>query len=418
VAEALLGRADLVVRWHEDVDQIVITGRAAGPAGSAGVALGDVEVDVDVAEPDQVVAVSVPADDPGRLDPGVSAVLERLVGADAVSIVRAAGPTARRVARGPVSRPLVGRGVDARLATLALALQEVERPGVGAAHTAASLLTAAVAAHRLAVPGGLPAAELAARGAHLLLDAGVPAWPPAAADTLAAVAREVVARNLVDAVTGHHLVRVAGRAGPGSTALPLAARALSLLRPPEPRPASARPAASDATFTPPARLRPRLTVAASSLPGPGFPLPTASWIDDSNVEVRLTGSHGMESHWARAFAASTGVLVAAAPITGAAGHVRARLLVPPLLPLELDVVAHLDAPAPRSTLATVSTALAHGRGAARHERAGNTRAAADEWRAAARFHGDAGDADRSREALARAGHPTRQHLEPLATDHL
>jgi hypothetical protein len=437
MAEALLGAQALVARLDDDLGALVVTGRSAGPAGAASVVLGEIEVDLDAADPGELVDLTVPLPPSGEVGTSAAHLLEALLGADrAGTIVRLAargGAGTIRLA-GPPSRGRYGTqpvgGVVAPLQRLALASAHLGRRHLSPFDHGVALLTMAVESAHLGLVS--TARQQAADGAVLVLD-GLPPdadrLAPAAGEALVQLFDDVGRLGLLPDTAAGPLGRLADRFRPGHEAragggalysrtadqLPAAMMEVDFLA----MPARARAPKVAAAMAPATSLRARLTVGAESLAG--GPTPTARWLDDGNIVVELPPWGGDSSGlWARAFRPGTDTLVAAAPVQ-VTGTTRAVLLVPPHLALDVDVVTDPRAPRPSRALAASMVGFAHGWVAALNERLHVPNRAADEWRACSAAHAEAGDGTRSAAARARAA-ARRYDRSPatpaIASDHL
>jgi hypothetical protein len=401
-----------------------VVGRVAGPAGSATVSLGPVEVDVDVADGGQLVGITVPLRD-GGASLQDREVLAALLGerADA-ALARADGrdPGALRLpAVGPAGRwGSLGRPGDLAVTVAALASQEIDRPGRTAVQLGVALLERARALSTLPFPTG--AAGDARAGATLLLGSSTTFRAPV---EVARLVRDVVDAGLLDDITGRSLARWAARL-PGdepraATGGRRAAADLYDLAMP-PRAAAAAPEPRVAAMRAPVQpLRPRLTVHPLALPGvlAGGPAPEARWVLDGNVRVTLPGWRDRAAGWwARARRPGGDTVVGVAPLVATGAGASALLLVPPHQPLDIDVVTDPSAPWPSAALAASTLAFAHGREAARADRLDRRGAAQLEWQLSATAHGEAGDETRARDARARAvsGSPRAGRVGPLVSD--
>ena len=205
VVEPLVEPEILAVECDPDARLLVVQSSAPAPAGSAGLDLGGgVEIDVDVARPAALRAVTVElpvAGDPGVLPPAVRRRLDALVGAERAAQLgavvhesAASRSTVRRTWRGTAGStgdpgPALVCRPDA-LATAALAHAATWRPGTPRLARLAGLVEAAVALDALGHPFDLQGAarddlRLAADLVADLLAHGHPVPDPQIAGVLA-----------------------------------------------------------------------------------------------------------------------------------------------------------------------------------------------------------------------------------------
>jgi hypothetical protein len=146
----------------------------------------------------------------------------------------------------------------------------------------------------------------------------------------------------------------------------------------------------------------------------------------SDVEVRVAGwaDRGADL-WVRAFRAADDCLIAVVPFRRDGDDAVARLLVPPdpADRLEIDITDRPEMPRPSATLAAAQRAIHAGRAAARAERLGRPREAADWWVRCAEQWDAAGDAARAGQARGHAADGRSRSrgrgpgtIPPLVTD--
>lgn len=445
VGEPLVGHGSLVAEVDAGARLAVVRGANAGPAGTAGLQLGDdLELDIDVAAPSTFVAASLhlPSDGaPGTVRADARQRLESLLGVARVealvALVRAARDNGTRYRRGRLndergqSRGGDSRGGrqtgdavhgDARVAAAlnraALAYMAAGEVGAPLLVRASGLLEAAVELARLTVPGLASIVRHdARRGADLLLglaESAPLAVPSAAASAMAA------------------LLRTAKRAdGRGTRSVALAALADAIARGEHTgsyrgRPTSQPHAAhGDAIFdiTP---TRPGVTVDMRALPGAlAATRLLAQRTGTAEIQVRIPGwANRRDGLWARAFRAHDDVLIALAPLRRDDRDAVGRLLVPTEATehVEVDVTDRPELPRPSATLSAAQRAIYRGSLAARAERLGSPTHAADHWRQCAHGWLTGGDRSRAEQAyvwareLHRDARPPDRVIAPLVSD--
>jgi hypothetical protein len=407
-----------VVRLDADAGAVELVGRVAGAAGAVGVTLlSGVDVDLDAADPVRLVAVTFPWD--GGFDPATRSVAERLVGTEVADILEAARTgTPRRLERELRRRGSYQSQVDADLAKFVLLCDDSGRIGTGRLHRA----VCSVAAHldaavlQLGTPGTsdeLDEAVGVLAGVDGVDLAGLSApGRRAVTATLRELQRSGLAPN-ADAALDALILLLDGHAATHAMAEPvLLSAAVSDAALPQHMFSRAQTRAASP---------PPVIVVPGALPGvlADGPAPAAARVDPSNVEVRIDGfADRAGAWWARARRISDNTPVAAAPMRPQGSDAVALLLVPPGEPVEVDVTGDLAEPWPDPTHLATAEAFAHGRAAARAERLGDTRVAADRWQRCAAAHDTAGDVERSKMASARrsiADRPLPAHLGDLLT---
>ncbi len=161
----------------------------------------------------------------------------------------------------------------------------------------------------------------------------------------------------------------------------------------------------------------RVSVPVGSLPGALAEAAVTGCITGpSEVEVRIDGwADRRPGLWARAFDARDDTLLALAPFLAGGGDAIAHLIVAPeaIRQLEVDVTDRPEMPRPSPALAAVQRAIHLGMIAARAERLGSSRQAADRWRHCARAWGSAGDRARAEQARTYADHALTSDPDPL-----
>lgn len=446
MSDPLLGHDSLVVECDAVARLVTIRSRTVGPAGSAGLHLGDgIDLDVDVAQPASLAGLTVElplTGEPDGLPAEVRRRLEALLGAPRTTQVHAAAreAAAREV---DVRRPLGaastangagGAGVDVALQRAALCHANACRPGAAPLVRAAALLESAGAladiAHRLDVRS---TADHDARvGAELLAGvaaAGAIPLGPRASAQLAALVRRVCPelapvlpsdrgraaseaprdRRDGDDVTGDGPRHVGGprtRASGVRRAVGTAGRVGSAVATRRGRP---------------------VPIDALALPGDlAEATVTGRHRPPSEVEVRLPGwAERRYGLWARAFAADDDTLVGLAPLRREGPDAVGRVLVPPDLAggLEVDVTDRAELPRPSPVLTAVARALHLGATAARAERLGDDPQAARRWQQSERAWRAAGDPARAGQARTYAdlallpfADPSGRIVAPLVSD--
>jgi hypothetical protein len=394
----------------------------AGPAGAAGIELpGGVEVDVDVAAPDTLTGLWVPAGPGTGRGPAGQAASDTLVAMlgpdradELVAMARRGGPP-RILRSGPHRDPYPPRigpgraagGVDQTVGRMALALDVADAPGRSALARGLAALDAATAAAELgdsldfavrarrfaeeaagllraaAVDGELDGAPVVDGELVRALGATLPLVEGAAARALRGLAEEVAAGRYDLVVEGRAADLAAERE---ESALPTPAALVEAA----PMPVAAAPSRAAAPLldvvdgaTLPARFA-RARVAARAT--------TAS-----EIEVRVHGNAAdAAGWWARAWS-PTGVVLAAAPLRAHGPDAVARLLVPPagLRAVRVDLSDAPAEPGPGAGLRAVAEAVALGRTAARAERLGHRSQARARWQATAEAWNRAGDPARA-----------------------
>lgn len=419
VVEPLLEPEVLAIECDPDAGLLVVQSSAPAPAGSAGLDLGGgVEVDVDVARPVALSAITVElpvADDPGVLPPAVRRRLGALVGAgraaqlaDVVHESVASRSIVRRTWGGPTgptgspgdAGPALACTPDA-VATAALAHAATWRPGAPRLARLAGLLEAAVALDGLGHPFDLQGA--ARRDLRLAADV---------IDDLLAHRHPVpdlqTARSLAPAL--HRARAIAGEGTAAATAFATLVPEVERVRRGLPggrhraRPGGDRP--TSRVDEPGVGLAWRVSIDVRALPGD---LPEAAVLGRRSgpceVEVMIHGwaerSGGL---WARAFDAADDTLVAVGPVRRAGRDAVAHVIVPraAMRRIEVDITDRPELPRPSPALAAVERAISLGVVAAQAERLGEAERATRRWQQCARAWDAVGDAVRGDQARAYA----------------
>lgn len=358
---------DLPLEWDDDALGWHVDGGASGPAGLAKVELpGGVEIDIDVAEPDEILGVWVPdVDDATEARRIVDAAT-----ADRISLARLAladdvldeefGPSELAVALAMVDRALASRAFEQLLGTTELTNRLTQ--AIEAIHADTESL-------------------FGARRPELIADA----------------LRELHQRDRPDAALDALLeaLRDAGREQRAAgSELPLAAAA---------------PMASEATFGRDPRLAPggwRLDIVdPDGLPNGLRPEQVvARATSPSEIEIRVGAPVPATPWWVRVHRHDDLILAVAPVLADGPDMGVARLLVPPDLldHLEVDLAARPDEPRPSAALRSIDRAVRQGRGAARLERTERYADAERTWRDCARGWERARDMPRTRAALERS----------------
>ena len=148
-------------------------------------------------------------------------------------------------------------------------------------------------------------------------------------------------------------------------------------------------------------------------------LTTASWLDHSNIEVRIHqgARHAGTTWWARARRDHDGGVVAAAPFVAKDEDLVTMLLVAPLDHCIIDVVSDVAARVLSTPVGALNRAYEAGRRAGRLERLERFSEAADAWRECATWHATASDSLRQKMALAQ-GNLSRLQTSPSLSDRL
>lgn len=416
VVEPLVEPEVLAVECDPDAGLLVVQSSAPAPAGSAGLDLGGgVEVDVDVARPVALSAITVElpvGDDPGVLPPTVRRRLGALVGdgraaqlEDVVHEAFASRSIVRRTWGGPTGSPgdagpALACTPDA-LATAALAHAASWRPGAPRLARLAGLLEAAAALDALGHPFDLQGAarrdlRLAADVIDDLLAHGHPLPDLRSARSLAPAlhrARAIAGEGTTAATAFATLVPEVERVGRG---LPGGRR-------------RARPGGDPPTSRGDEQgvgLAWRVSIDVRALPGD---LPEAAVVGRRSgpceVEVLIHGwaerSGGL---WARAFDAADDTLVGVGPVRRAGRDAVAHLLVPraAMGRIEVDVTDRPELPRPSPALAVVERAISLGVVAAQADRLGEAERATRRWQQCGRAWDAVGDAVRGDQARAYA----------------
>lgn len=344
--------------WDDDAKGWHFDGEPPGPAGLATTELADgVEVDIDVAEPRQIVGLWMPdVDDAERA--------QQLAGS-VDSAIDAIGRLA--LAEDVLTGTLNPSDVAVALATIDRAVASRDVPGLLIAGDLAERVQAAIdAAHANA--DGLMASER----------------PDLVADALRDLIRQggavgeldALVRALEDADRERYYDARVAAAAPAS--------------PPQPQEAAAAAPISrlldivdlDAL---PEGLRPDQVAARATT--------------RSELEIRVNVSPPSGTWWVRAHRHDA--VVAAAPIQPSDSGGVARILVPPahLHHVELDITTRPGDPRPSWTYRAVGRAVRAGRRAASHQRADHTAEAERGWRECGQAWEEARDMPRMRAAL-------------------
>lgn len=359
-------RDALSAEWDDQADGWHFQGEPAGPAGLASVELPDgVEVDVDVAEPTEIVEVWVPdVDDAAR---------------------------ARAMVAAATSDPdAIGR--------LALAEDVLD----GAFHPSEAALTLAAVDRALA--SGMLAGLFARSEVDDRVRAAIDAVHAGSEDLFEVQRPELIADALRE---------LQQKTGPDAAldavveALRDAGRSPRVAAGAEPRLAAAAAFSVDDLAGAPRAVpvSPLLDIVdLDSLPAGLGPRQVAVRATTaSEIEVRVGAPLPARPWWMRVY--HRDMIVAAAPLLadGDAGGV-ARLLVPPahLRSVEVDIANRPEEPRPSRDVRQFERAVRTGRVAARAERAQRFAEAASEWQQCARFWKEATDSERLTAALDRS----------------
>jgi hypothetical protein len=416
VLEPQIEPEGVAVECDHDARLLTLQSSASAPAGWAGLDLGaGVEIDVDVARPAALAAITVelPASgDPGVLPAEARRRLDALVGAERASqlaaLVRESADRqaiVRRTWRGaPGSSgapcPALASLPDP-LATAALAHAATWRPGAPRLTRLAGLVEAAVALDGLGQPfdrQGVARGDLrlAADLVEDLLAHGHPVPDPQTASVLADALRRAVA------IAGEGTAAAAAFA----TLLPDLDRARGgpLGGPRRPRPGG--DASATRAGEPGVGLAWRVSIDVRSLPGD---------LSDAAIAGRRSGPcevevtiHGWADRsgglWARAFDAADDTVVGMGPVRRAGRDAVAHIIVPPVATrrIEVDVTDRPEMPRPSPALAVVERAISRGVSAAQAERRGEMERAASCWQQCARAWDAVGDPVRGDQARAYA----------------
>jgi hypothetical protein len=407
----------VAVECDHDARLLSLQSSAPAPAGWAGLDLGaGVEIDVDVARPAALAAITVElptSGDPGVFPADLRRRLAALLGTARASqlgaIVRESADRrsiARRTWSGTPERSgATGPALPCQpdpLATAALAHAATWRPGAPRLARLAGLVEAAVALDGLghlfdlqgAVRGDL---RLAADLADDLLAHGCAVPDPQTSMALAAALRGA------GAIAGEGTA--AARAF--ATLLPDLERSRGGLLGGDPR--LTRPGGDRSAIRPGepgVGLAWRVPIDVRSLPGD---------LSEATVAGRRSGPcevevliHGWAERcgglWARAFDAADDTVVGMGPVRRAGHDAVAHIIVPPVAtrPLEVDVTDRPEMPRSSPALAVVERAICLGAAAAQAERLGETERAARRWQQCARAWDAVGDAVRGDQARAYA----------------
>lgn len=436
VDDPLVDSTSLVASFDEELSGWTASERDAGPAGSVGLTLpGDVVVDIDVAEPQVLTGLWVPAVD-GACAADAEATVRALVGSvrsRALVVHRSTDPATlpapdevarerRRRRLGAVGQPDVP-GVWPLLSRHVLSAAVAEGRGVSDLARAIALVDAAAAVADLDVLGlRRRARRLGEEGLAALLDqvdelgsggdvdgTDLEQYlpdPDALADVVDLVsdlvppAMDRRVNQLLDRLRN----RVEAPDGPGARAVPPLDRrdVIGLAAEnPAPRVAEAPRTVGAQSRRPVAEL---LRVDGQTLPDAiGRHDVAARAITDSEAEVRIVGRADLAGRWwARAFPVGDQTPVAVGRFAVAGTDAVARLLVPPsaLHDATFDVTDRPGEPRSPVGLRSVRKAAAAGRAASRAERLGNQEDAAERWSDCAAAWARAGDVQRAEQAEA------------------
>jgi hypothetical protein len=419
VHESQVEPESVAVECDQDARLLTLQSSTPTPAGWAGLDLGaGVEIDVDVARPAALAAITVglPASgDPGVLPADVCRRLDALVGTERAAqlgaVVRESADR-RSIARrtwsgtaGPSGAPGPALAcLPDPLATAALAHAATWRPGAPRLARLAGLVEAAVALDGLGQPFDLRGV---ARGDLRLATDLV--------DDLLAHGDPVPDRQTAR-VLATELRRAAAIAGEGTAAatafatlVPELERARGGLLGRDPR--RARPGGDRSTSRggePGVGLAWRVAIDVRSLPGD---------LSDAAIAGRRSGPcevevliHGWAERsgglWARAFDAADDTVVGMGPVRRAGRDAVAHIIVPPVATsrIEVDVTDRPEMPRPSPALAVVERAISRGAAAAQAERLAETERAARRWQQCARAWDAVGDPVRGDQARAYAVH--------------
>ncbi len=350
-------RSGLSGAWDENAEAWHFDGAPPGPAGLATTVLVEgIEVDVDVAEPHQIVGLWLP-------DVGGDARAQQL--AEAVeSATDAIGRLA--LAEDVLAGTLNPSDVAVALATIDRALASREVPHLLDAGSLAERVAAAVNAAHTNVDGLMASAR-----------------PDLVADALRDLIDQRGAGGELDALV--RALEDAGRERFHGARLAAA-------------PGSAPPRQEAADLAPISHLLD--IVDLDALPEGLRPDQVAARATTRcELEVRVYVSPPSGTWWVRAH--HDGTVVAAAPIQPSDGGGVARILVPPahLHHLELDITSRPGDPRPSWTYRAVGRAVRSGRRAASHRRAERDAEAERRWRECGRAWEEAGDTPRMRAAM-------------------
>lgn len=432
MADGLVGDQALVGEWDAAAGLWLARAGVPGPAGSAGLSLGQIELDVDVASPGVLAGLTVeaPDGDPDHLGSSTRIALARLLGqVNATALLSLEpGPAVRLPAGGAgrgrrpeqvhpgLSRAALARAAAADAPPLARGLALLEASA--AASSLGGLAGLVEMARSDAGEGSRIIVELAASGA-LAVGSSRTAHELAAALRRAATLlgpRPEVVDLASDLDRGRYGPRpdaaAAAAASPGGK---LGTRSLRRSE----APAAAAPvAAAPMAAAPRLRLVTTVPVDRSFLP-PGVDggEVEAAVAGAAEVEVQLSGAARRATGWWARATAPDGTTLALAPVVDAGADAAARLLVPPAAvgALEIDLTTEPGSPRVGPRLTAAQRAVRLGQAAARASRLGLPEATS-RWAACAQAWNEAGD--EARAARAADGSRSTEAGPALAVDDL
>jgi hypothetical protein len=397
MADALLGNEPMVAEWDSDAGLYLVRAWVAGPAGTAGLQLRDIEVDIDVAWPSRLAELRIPSPD-GQLSEWARPILERLLGRPRLWRLLSGRREQPWTLGGDPSYEPTDGGIDGSLSRVALARQIGNDPRHPALRRGIALLEAATWTRHRGVGLRRQRTIDVRRGAELLIgaldDEPLELDDSAAGDFVAVLER--AARLLRDQPPTERRIRTLAAEFAGRTH-PTYASHFELA-------AEMMPATAAAAAPAPGRRMARMPKPSPPVRVDRRTLPTvfehsvvdAQRVSIGEVEVRVRDERERAAGcWARAFDAD-GTLVAMSPLRVSGPDAGALLLVSPELidDLVVDVIDQPGVRRPSVVLAAVEAAIDTGRNAARHERAGNVKEAAVQWGRAAQQWQTAGDVTR------------------------
>lgn len=376
---------------HADPHLVEVVARGAGPAGAIGVELfnGEVSLDLDGADVNQLVAVRFPLE--GSLSPVQRSFIEAFFGEAAGDVLNAV--PGRRSMRGGARRRGVASNdfveVDRRLTRLVVGVDTLNRSVSSPAVEALLALEVLAASKETGVPLGPAFRTYCAQALeHLPRTFPVPGLEDAY--------REILSRAVVAGVLN----------GPPKTVVQ---------QDPEVLRASSIPLGAFASYS--------RSVAAPAGPGEASstgvltritsdPLSLLRddvawfWVGAATLHVTAPAGVGDEVLWVRLRSAD-GTILAASPLLGQVPTRReARLLVVPRGGLVLDIVPEISARVLDDRVAAIARAAECGQRAGRLERLGELDDAAIAWEECAAWHRIVGDSPREKLAMLRSTTPT------------
>ena len=400
------------VAYGDDV-LVEAVARQGGPAGVCRGSLlnGAVDVEVDAADPSQIVCVRAWVD--GDLSDAQVETLELLLGSDSSAVIAAVGEESPRrfgSSRNRRNASLVRGEVPYDLTAMVVAADSLSRAETPQGARSVLRLEAYVRGARLGLPVSVEPVDEQELALAVM---GVPAAGRGQIAEILQGARDY--GFLSDSAAAILLDTLYKFEDSVVSSVFLEQDALLSRQLPHLSPLLSSVSLSESLLFPAVRA-PKLEVASHSAFKGAV---TCSFLDRHNVSVRVRGA-GVgtpEGWWVRARRTTDSVVVAVVPLQAHGDDLVGVMLVPAGEELVVDVA---DSPTQRAfSSAAVMTEDAYqfGRQAARLERLGEDARADEQWRRCASAHGAAGDSQREKMALSR-GYMRRGTNEPVLADYL